>query len=125
LLPAALLASAFLVPLSAFQETVYDPGDGVTAPVLTTKTDAEYSDSAQKARYQGAVILSVVVDARGEPRDVEVVRKLGLGLDEEAVEAVKQWRFAPGTKDGQPAAVRTRVQFTFRLPDGYGKGEQL
>jgi protein TonB len=56
-----------------------------------------------------------VVDAQGHPRNIHVARSLGLGLDEKAVEAVRKWKFEPGTKDGQPVAVQVNVEVNFRL----------
>jgi TonB family protein len=62
------------------------------------------------------VLLAVVVDTNGRPNDLRVIRPLGLGLDEMAMEAVRQWLFRPGTKDGKPVAVQATIQINFRLP---------
>jgi len=67
------------------------------------------------AKYSGTVLLSIVVDERGIPRDIRVVRPLGLGLDEKAIEAVRHWRFRPGMKNGRPVNVRATVEVSFRL----------
>jgi len=77
--------------------------------------EPEYSDEARKAKYSGTVLLSIVVDERGIPRDIRVVRPLGLGLDEKAIEAVRHWRFRPGMKNGRPVNVRATVEVSFRL----------
>ena len=79
------------------------------------KPEPEYSEEARKAKFQGAVLLSIVIDANGHTRDVKVIRALGLGLDEKAVEAVLKWRFKPSTKDGHPVAVMANVEVNFRL----------
>lgn len=67
------------------------------------------------AKLEGAVVVSLVVGKDGQPGDQRVIRSLGLGLDENAVACVSRWRFAPGTKDGQPVAVRATVEVNFRL----------
>lgn len=90
-------------------------GGGVSAPVPTFKPEPEYSEEARKAKYQGEVWLSVVVDEKGVPQDIKVTRKLGLGLDEKAIEAVRKWRFKPGMKDGKPVAVQATVAVSFHL----------
>lgn len=90
-------------------------GGGVSAPVPTFKPEPEYSEEARKAKYQGSVMLSLVVDEKGIPQNIQVVRKLGLGLDEKAVEAVARWRFKPGMKDGKPVPVQATIEVTFRL----------
>ena len=90
-------------------------GGGVSAPRLVHKVDPEYSEQARKSKFQGAVVLSVVVQKDGTVRDIRVVRSLGLGLDEKAIEAVKQWRFQPGEKSGQAVDVIAQVEVTFRL----------
>jgi periplasmic protein TonB len=79
------------------------------------KPDPEYSPEARQAKYQGTVILRLIVHPRGTPRDVHVAHALGMGLDENAVEAVRQWRFEPALKDGRPVAVLVDVEVNFRL----------
>jgi TonB family protein len=61
------------------------------------------------------VLLSIIVDEHGLPRDIKVIRPLGLGLDEKAVEAVAKWRFIPGRKGGVPVATQAQVEVNFRL----------
>ena len=94
---------------------VYRIGGGVSSPQLVYKVEPEYSEEARKAKFQGTVVLYVVVDEKGLPRDLKVVRPLGLGLDEKAVEAVTKWRFKPGYKDGRPVAVAATIEVNFRL----------
>lgn len=93
----------------------YRIGGDVSAPVLVTKVEPEYSEEARKAKYSGTVLLSIVVDANGLPRDIHVVRSLGLGLDEKAIEAVMKWRFRAGMKGGRPVATQAQVEVNFRL----------
>lgn len=94
---------------------VYRIGGGVSAPVVLVKVEPEYSEEARKAKWQGTVVLSVVVDEKGYPRDLKVLRSLGLGLDQKAIEAVEKWRFKPGLKDGKPVAVAATIEVNFRL----------
>jgi periplasmic protein TonB len=93
----------------------FTPGKGVTAPRAIYEPDPEYSEEARKAKYQGIVVLAIVVDPLGHPREVRVARSLGLGLDEKAIEAVQKWKFAPGVKNGIPVAVRVNIEVNFRL----------
>ena len=94
---------------------VFRVGGGVSAPQLVARIEPEYSEQARKAKYQGVVVLSIIVQKDGSVRDIKVVQPLGLGLDEKAVEAVKQWRFRPGMKSGTPVDVMATVEVTFRL----------
>jgi TonB family protein len=90
-------------------------GGGVSAPRPVFTPDPEYSEEARKAKYQGTCVLWLVVGSDGKPRDIKVARTLGLGLDEKAIEAVKQWKFEPAMKDGKPVAVQINVEVSFRL----------
>jgi periplasmic protein TonB len=94
---------------------VYRIGGGVSAPTLVFKVEPEYSEEARKAKFQGTVVLNVIVDEKGTPKELKVLRPLGLGLDEKAIEAVAKWRFRPGYKDGKPVAVAATVEVNFRL----------
>jgi TonB family protein len=87
----------------------------LTPPVPLVKIDPEYSEEARRARIQGVVLLSIEVDTNGEVRHISVQRSLGLGLDEKAIEAVKRWKFRPGTIDGKPAVISAVVEVNFRL----------
>jgi protein TonB len=95
---------------------VFRPGiGGVTQPRPLYEPDPDYSDAARKAKYQGSVLLWLVVGADGLPHHVQVQRSLGMGLDEKAIAAVSTWRFQPATLDGKPVAVAVSVQVSFRL----------
>lgn len=94
---------------------VFRVGGGVSAPKVIYKPDPEYSTEARQAKYQGTVVLSVIVGADGHTRQVQVARSLGMGLDEKAVEAVRQWRFEPAKKDGRPVPVAVDVEVAFHL----------
>lgn len=93
----------------------YRIGGDVSAPVVISKVEPEYSEEARKAKYSGSVLLSLIIDANGMPRDIKVIRPLGLGLDEKAIEAVSHWRFRPGMKGGHPVATQANIEVNFRL----------
>ena len=93
----------------------YRVGGGVSAPKVVYDPDPEYSEEARKAKYQGTVVLWLVVAPDGHPQQIRVQRSLGMGLDEKAIEAVRQWRFEPAKKDGQPVPVMINVEVNFRL----------
>jgi periplasmic protein TonB len=94
---------------------VYSIGGGVSSPSIIHKVEPEYSEEARKAKWQGTVQLSVIIDETGHPRDIKVAQSLGLGLDQKAIEAVEKWLFKPGLKDGKPVAVFATIQVTFHL----------
>jgi periplasmic protein TonB len=98
-----------------FNGGAYRIGGGVTAPTLLFRIEPEYSDEARKAKWQGTVVLSVIVDETGRPNHVSVLRSLGLGLDQKAMDAVSQWRFKPGLKDGKAVPVIATIEVNFRL----------
>jgi len=94
---------------------VYHVGSGVTAPRAIYSPDPEFSEEARKAKYQGTVVLSLIVGADGRTHDIRVRRSLGMGLDEKAIEAIQRWKFEPGRKDGIAVAVLVDVEVNFRL----------
>ncbi len=94
---------------------VYNVGGGVSAPVAIYAPEPQFSDEARRAKYQGVVDLQIIVTKQGLPADIKVVRHLGMGLDEKAIEAVKQYRFRPAMYHGHPVAVRMIVEVDFHL----------
>lgn len=94
---------------------IYNVGGGVSAPVAIYAPEPEFSDEARRAKYQGVVDLQIVVTKQGLPADIKVVRHLGMGLDEKAIEAVKKYRFKPARYHGHPVAVRMIVEVDFHL----------
>jgi protein TonB len=94
---------------------VYKVGGGISAPQAISAPDPDYTEEARKAKKQGTCVLWLIVDAAGRPRDIKVVRGLGLGLDAKALEAVQQWRFQPALKDGKPVDVQISVEVEFHL----------
>lgn len=111
--PATLISTATRPWLSG--AGVYRVGGGVTAPKAIYSPSPAYDDKARKAKYQGVCILALIVGVDGRARDIKVARALGKGLDEKAIEAVRQWKFEPATKDGSPVAVAINVEVNFRL----------
>jgi TonB family protein len=96
-------------------DQVYRVGNGVSAPRVSNSPDPAYSKEARKKKIEGTVVLWVVVGTDGTAQQIRVQRSLGYGLDEEAIKAVKKWKFTPATKDGQPVAVQINIVVNFRL----------
>jgi TonB family protein len=94
---------------------LYRVGGGVSAPVALNNVEAEFSDEARRAKYQGVCIISLIVDAQGNPQNPRVVRALGMGLDEKALEAVRKYKFKPAMKGNTPVPVMISVEVNFRL----------
>jgi periplasmic protein TonB len=97
----------------------FEPGNGVTAPALLVDVKPAYTVDAMRAKLQGVVELDAIVlpDGTVDPRRIQITRSLdrALGLDDQAVRAVQQWRFRPGTLKGKPVPVRVHVELTFTL----------
>jgi len=95
---------------------LYQVGGRVSAPQLIHSVEAEFSDEARRAKYQGVCLVSLIVDAQGNPQNIRVVRALGMGLDEKAIEAIRQYKFRPAMKDGKtPVPVPITIEVDFRL----------
>lgn len=90
-------------------------GDGVSAPALIYSVDPGYSIKARRAKYQGICVLAVIVNKDGKPQNIRVVHKLGMGLDEKAVEAVQQYRFKPAYYRGHPVPVQINIEVNFKI----------
>lgn len=90
-------------------------GGGVSAPRLIYYVDPEFSDEARRAKYQGVCVVQLIVDKQGNPQHIQVVRALGMGLDEKAIEAVKQYKFKPAYYQGKPVPVIINVEVNFRI----------
>jgi len=99
-------------------DSVYRVGGSVMQPQVLSKTDPAYTDAARKMAVTGSVLLSLIVGSDGAPRDIKVVRPLGFGLDQHAIETVRTWRFQPGMKGGLPVNVRAQVEVNFRILSG-------
>ncbi len=93
----------------------FRPEKGVGPPKLISHKEPEFSEGARRAKYQGTGVVSLVVDETGQPRNIQILQPLGMGLDWKAVEAVSKWQFDPGMKDGEPVAVEIAVEVNFHL----------
>lgn len=108
------------------QDPVYNVSESVSSPVLVKEVKPNYPRSARNARIQGSVTLECVIRPDGIAGDIRVVKPLDPRLDQEAIKALKQWRFKPGTKDGQPVSVLVTIEMTFGLrPSSEEKLEEL
>ena len=97
-------------------EPIYKVGGHISAPQVKHRVTAQYTDEARRAKFQGVCLLSLVVDAQGNPQNVRVARALGMGLDLKAIEAIKQYKFKPAMKDGKtPIPVMVTIEIDFRL----------
>ncbi len=85
------------------------------APVAIRKVDPAYTSQAIAARVEGTVTLYAEIGTDGRARNIRVVRSLGYGLDEAAVQALRRWRFAPATRNGRPARTPATIEIPFRL----------
>ena len=94
---------------------VYKIGGDVTQPKLIRKVEPEYTEEARTAKIQGTVQMLVTIREDGAATDFRVTQALGLGLDQKAIDAVRQWQFQPGTKEGVPVPVIATIQVNFRL----------
>ena len=94
---------------------VMSVGGGVSAPQLIHSVDPEFTDQARRANLQGIVSIQLIVDSRGNPQNIHVVRHLGMGLDQKAEEAVSQYRFRPAMYQGHPVAVQLVINVNFHL----------
>ncbi|HKD81846.1 MAG TPA: energy transducer TonB [Candidatus Angelobacter sp.] len=101
------------------EQEVYKVGNSgdhsVKPPRATYTPEPDYSETARRAQVQGMVILSIVVDKKGSVSRIRIEQPLGMGMDENAVEAVKLWRFNPATRNGEPVPVEMKIEVSFNL----------
>ena len=90
-------------------------GGGVAAPEVLHSVEPEFTEDARRANFQGSVSIKLIVDSEGNPQDVQLVHHLGMGLDEKAVEAVRQYKFKPAMYQGHPVSVQIVIDMDFRL----------
>jgi TonB family protein len=90
-------------------------GTPTKPPSVISKIDPAYSEEARQAKYNGSVSIQVIIDQDGFPIKLRIVHPIGLGLDEKALEALKQWRFNPANRGGEPVPYQATVEITFRL----------
>ena len=101
------------VPICRGKDT--DVSGCLTAPHATYSPDPKYPKKESKAHRRGTVVLDLVVDADGLPRDIKVYLPLSPEFDEAALDAVKKWKFSPATKDGTTVATQIKVEVSFHL----------
>jgi len=94
---------------------IFHVGGGVSPPHTIYAPEPEFSEEARKAKYQGVCTLGLIVGTDGRPSNIRVLSSLGMGLDEKAIEAVKNWKFEPAMKDGHPVRVEIAVEVDFHL----------
>ena len=94
---------------------VYHVGGGVSAPKLIYQVDPEFSEEARKAKFSGNVEVYLIVDEQGNPTHIRVARGVGMGLDEKAVEAVRQYKFKPSMQNGKPVKSDIYVDVNFQI----------
>lgn len=97
----------------ATQEHVYTLNDNIVAPRIVRQVNPQYSPGSHGITVEGSVIVETIVSSQGTTRDVHVVKSLHKDVDGSAVDAVKQWIFAPGKKDGKAVAVRLQIEIHF------------
>lgn len=90
-------------------------GGDVSMPVVVHTAAPQFSDEARKEKFSGMVIVNLIVDTNGRPQNVHVVRGVGMGLDEKALEAVRQYSFKPAMENGKPVPVQLNVQVNFQI----------
>jgi len=93
-------------------EKIYDLGPGVSPPRVTKQVSPNYK-TARGVRLEGSVTVGLVVSSHGVPRDVRVIKGIDKDVDQSAVDAVRQWQFAPARKDDKPIAVRVSLEIDF------------
>lgn len=114
LLIVAVLAGAMI---QAQPQGAYRVGGDVSSPRILSAVDPEYTQKARDAHREGDVLIQLVVTRDGLAGDVEELgQQIGFGLDEKAIECVRQWRFEPGKKGNQPVPVLMQTTIRFRLP---------
>jgi TonB family protein len=94
---------------------VYRPGSGIEPPKLLREVKPVYTDEARVRKLAGEVVLEIVVRQDGSVGDLRVIKGLGGGLNERAVQAVRQWRFSPARRQGTPVDVIVEVAVEFKL----------
>jgi TonB family protein len=114
------------VPVSAITQIEVDfklpperlrPGGNVRPPTVISRVEPQYSDEARQAHYQGTVVLEALIRKDGTVDILRVVHAAGYGLDANAIAALKQWVFKPGTKNGNPVDVALNIEVNFNLRD--------
>lgn len=104
-----------VLPLLAQDDRIYKGVETDTQPKIIHKVEPKYTKQAREEKIEGTVELSIIISAAGMPQRFTVTKTLDPGLDKNAIEAVRHWRFKPATKDGKPVATYATIQMTFHL----------
>jgi TonB family protein len=94
---------------------VMSVGGGVSAPQVIQSVQPDFTEEARQANFQGNVAIQLIVDAQGNPQDIRVTRHLGMGLEQKAIDAVRQYKFRPAMYQGHPVAVQIVIDVDFHL----------
>jgi TonB family protein len=114
--PGATAPTSQVPPTDELPPGLYKIGGRISAPVLKHRVMAQYTDEARRAKYQGVCLIGLIVDTQGKPQNVHAVRTLGMGLDEKALEAIRQYKFKPALMDHKtPVPVQITIEVDFRL----------
>ena len=90
-------------------------GGGVSAPAVLFHVAPQFSEEARQKKFMGVVLINMIVDQQGRPQNVHVLRGVGMGLDEKAIKAVKQYKFKPALLGGKPVPVELNVEINFQM----------
>jgi TonB family protein len=107
--------SASAAPSTRLTGPLFHIGGGVSPPRQTYSPEPSFSEPARKAKYQGTVVITLIVNEEGLPTNIHITAPLGYGLDDKAVQAVQTWKFKPAQKDGRPVATQIAVEVDFHL----------
>jgi TonB family protein len=107
-------------PAGATPADVFHVGGSITPPRPVYSPEPQYTEQARKSNLQGTCTLGLIVEKDGYPCNIRVLKGIGMGLDENAIETVKTWKFEPAIKDGQPVRVEIAVEVSFHLSQGSG-----
>jgi TonB family protein len=104
-----------LMTTVSFAQKIYKIGPGIVPPKVLEKVEPEYTHEARVAKIEGTVALSVVVGTDQRAHDIKIVKSLDSGMDANAIQAIRAWKFQPGTKNGKPVAVQAKIEVNYRL----------
>jgi TonB family protein len=111
-----LTAACLLLFLAACQSArIYKVAQLQTPPKVVSKVEPGYTDHARSAKIEGTTVLSLMIDAQGRAHQIRVTRSLDKGLDQQAIDAIEKWHFAPGIKDGKPVRAAATIEVNFHL----------
>jgi len=107
------VASEMMAP--AQSTPIYRVGGNVKPPQIIKHREPKYSDLARRLGYEGVTVLQLTLTEAGTPENIKIIKPAGFGLDENAVQAVKDWTFKPSTREGRPVRVVVNVEVNYRM----------